>query len=892
VVLLSFTTSGAQATTVVPPDNPGELARHAELVVLARALGNQVTGTWPALSTQTGFEAIELLKGSVIAGQTFAVTVPGGERDGQGWLVAGRPRFQEGQNYLLFLRQSEAGLWQPVVSSYGLLKEETGAGGKTPLLAPLAEAVELETAPVRDPMAFDEVGTYMKDRLLPHLRDVIAGRERWNTAAVLAPETAKAAPRPLATPSGCSFYTVGGEPVRWDAFDQHRAITIFADETGDATLAGGGFAELEGAISDWNSINGSSIRVEYAGKRGVSVGCTNKGIDAPPLGTNIVVWNDPCSDIPNLTNCVGTTAVAGPYYSTAVHSFDGRPWKTIVGWFVIVNNGSSCFGSGNYRNLLAHELGHGLGFDHVSDPAALMNARCCNKANQTDLTCARYLYPGEVRPEPTRETLIVPVVVDATATTGNARYSSELTLTNEGTATVTATIFFRPSGEGAGPEVSGNEALRAGSQTTLPDVLSWLRRQGSNSLTATSVSQMGTLRIELEGSSQPGLVHASVRTTAATSDPYPEGAAGLSYTASSPATYSQTSATVFGLRSTEEDRSNLAVFNPGAIPVTVRVTAWSGDGSGRSAVVSDAMTVPAYGWIQFNRVLDAAEITNGWVTVERTSESGQFGTYGVVNDNATNDGSFIDPVRPPAAGRSLTVPVLVETSVLRSELILANLSGDEAEVTLEYVESGSPSQGPATAATVLLAPRTQLILPEAIQFLRELGLVDANREGTHLGSVRVTVSRVPLSAIFAGARTASLTAAGGRFGLFTPCVYEGEEATTHAQVLGLRSDGMNRSNVAVINASVAGGSSVTLELRTHDGDAEGLERGMRQTVTLLPGQFRQFNNILASNGIRNGWVSIERVSGSAPWLAYGVVNDGASPGERTGDGAYISMVKR
>ncbi len=33
------------------------------------------------------------------------------------------------------------------------------------------------------------------------------------------------------------------------------------------------------------------------------------------------------------------------------------------------------------------------------------------------------------------------------------------------------------------------------------------------------------------------------------------------------------------------------------------------------------------------------------------------------------------------------------------------------------------------------------------------------------------------------------------------------------------------------------------------------------------------------------------MSGTAPWIAYGVINDGANPGERTGDGAYVPMVK-
>ena len=36
-------------------------------------------------------------------------------------------------------------------------------------------------------------------------------------------------------------------------------------------------------------------------------------------------------------------------------------------------------------------------------------------------------------------------------------------------------------------------------------------------------------------------------------------------------------------------------------------------------------------------------------------------------------------------------------------------------------------------------------------------------------------------------------------------------------------------------------------------------------------------------------VTISPAAGNAPFLAYGVVNDGARPGEGTGDGAVVSM---
>ena len=78
-------------------------------------------------------------------------------------------------------------------------------------------------------------------------------------------------------------------------------------------------------------------------------------------------------------------------------------------------------------------------------------------------------------------------------------------------------------------------------------------------------------------------------------------------------------------------------------------------------------------------------------------------------------------------------------------------------------------------------------------------------------------------------------------------------------------------------------------MQAYDGDAVGAAAGAPDTVTLGPGQWSQLSGFLASKGVRNGWVRITRTAGSAPWIAYGVVNDGGGPGQRTGDGAYVPM---
>jgi hypothetical protein len=151
------------------------------------------------------------------------------------------------------------------------------------------------------------------------------------------------------------------------------------------------------------------------------------------------------------------------------------------------------------------------------------------------------------------------------------------------------------------------------------------------------------------------------------------------------------------------------------------------------------------------------------------------------------------------------------------------------------------------------------------------------------------VAGAGLDQVFAGARTAAVSPGGGQFGLFTPGVYAGAEAAGGALVPGLRADSTNRSNLAVENAGDDAAGQVTLEIHVFDGEDHGGEKGTPQQLILQPGAFSQLNNVLAAAGVRNGWVVVRRIAGSAPWIAYGVVNDGGAPGERTGDGAYVPM---
>lgn len=477
----------------------------------------------------------------------------------------------------------------------------------------------------------------------------------------------------------------------------------------------------------------------------------------------------------------------------------------------------------------------------------------------------------------------IPVVLDVAS--GTARFTTELTLTNRGSHAVSAELLYRVSIGGPGGSGEVTEPLAAGEQKVIPDAIAFLQSKG---LPIPQGNQAGQLHVRFAGADGESVVAATARTTTPTAAPQPAGRAGLSYAGVSPSRFTGFGPlTVFGLRSNATDRSNLAVFNPYPAPVTVKVTVFDGKGFGDVVkVIREAETIPPYGWVQFSDVLAGIESGQGWATVEPRVPGAPFGAYGVVNDNGTNDGSFLPPAAPDLGGGRMTVPVLVETATLTSELVLANRSENEIDVLLHFGERTSSNPG----KTVHLARGKQLIVPNAVDQLRKWGLPIGPRDvASYAGALHLKVSKVENGNFFAGARTVSTSGAGGGFGVFTPAVVESGMATAEAYLYGLKASAGNRTNVAVVNTGLFEEGSVVLELRAFDGDSGGAERGHPEVVVVPPGAWHQLDGFLAQQGVSNGWVKVTRLIGTAPWLAYAVIGDGVMPGIGTGDGSYVAM---
>jgi hypothetical protein len=499
---------------------------------------------------------------------------------------------------------------------------------------------------------------------------------------------------------------------------------------------------------------------------------------------------------------------------------------------------------------------------------------------------AAVLISSRVEASGVTATKIVPIVLDV-AGLGSARYTTELTLANRGTTAATAQLTYTPATSlGASGAGTASVSLPPGHQIVLPDVIAYLRAQ--HLAIPTGTNQGGTLLAAFTGLSSADAAYVSART----STPSGPGRAGLAY----PRIDLQAALTgpsyLYGLRSTPNDRTNLALVNASSsASATLRVTLYSGTaGDTRTFTLTPDTTLAPGQWLQIGKVLDLAGYTDGYARIDLVSGIGPYIAYAVFNDNTTNDGSYVGAETSLMPAEMRVVPVLVESAAYQSELVLTNPSSATQTAVLTYVESSAPAGGAGGSVTLNFQPGEQKIIPGAIDFLRQKGVaIGPNGSASFAGALSVTFKNgATVSSGFAGARTAAPAsgAGSGEYGLFTPSLGPSFAASSDAWVYGLRQDGSNRSNLAVMNLGDSGGS-ITLKVDVYDGDT-GQLAGSTSPATLGPGGWSQLNAVLASFNVSNGYVHVSRLAGADRFLVYGVVNDGGAPGQGTSDGSYVA----
>ncbi len=176
----------------------------------------------------------------------------------------------------------------------------------------------------------------------------------------------------------------------------------------------------------------------------------------------------------------------------------------------------------------------------------------------------------------------------------------------------------------------------------------------------------------------------------------------------------------------------------------------------------------------------------------------------------------------------------------------------------------------------------QIFFPSVLDALADAG-VPVPRTGDRGGTLSIRVLGGSSEEIAVTTRVLALGTARGGVSFAERPLGGG---LSEASVVGwLRETGGDRSNLAVVN--LGGEKEGEVVLRVTLRSAEGSGSFVLPEVRLAPGALHQWNRVLALGGMSAGWALVERVSGTAPFFSYGVVND-----EGTADGSFVPGFER
>lgn len=360
------------ATFRIPSDRALVEASSAIVVVtVGESHGQYAPGGW--IETVTAMRVDEAIKGPMHAGDAIDVTELGGIVADRGYAVAGSPAYTRGERLLLFLETNSRGEWTAKNMVVGKFAMKEDVRGRRLLLRDAEELTgwDMDGSAHHEPVR-------LESSFLRFVRDAANGRAA--DAGYLVSD-----PQPLARlkpaaeaiefiPAANTYLTqvngsYGTLGARWANFPEP---VVFYSHGIQPAATNGGITALQRGLNAWTLDTGSNIVMQYGGTTTIATGFA-QGND----GVNTIQFDDPSDEIPGAykpsSRSGDTMAVAGVWYSASgpnnTHIAGGTRFYTITGGDVVVQNGIFSPGlTGNgFDSLMAHALGHVLGFRHSND---------------------------------------------------------------------------------------------------------------------------------------------------------------------------------------------------------------------------------------------------------------------------------------------------------------------------------------------------------------------------------------------------------------------------------------------------------------------------------------------------------------------------------------------